>query len=67
MARRSWLIGGLALVLCFATIAVVGLASPPRTASSASLTTVTLGPYRAPLQTAPAHCTAAQFDFVSNF
>ena len=67
MARRSWLIGGLALVLCFATIAVVGLASPPRTASSASLTTETLGPYHAPLQRAPAQGTAGAFAFVSNF
>ena len=61
------MVGGLALALCFATFAVVGLASPPVAAPASRVTAETLGPYHAPLQRAPAQGTAGAFAFVSNF
>ncbi len=67
MARRRFVVCGLALVLAFATFAVIGLASPPVAAPSMGVTADTLGPYHAPLSRAPAQGTAGAFAFVSNF
>jgi hypothetical protein len=67
MDRRSWVAVGLALVLGFATFAVMDLASPPASAPSITVNSEGLGPYHAPLQRAPAQGTAGTFAFVSNF
>ncbi len=66
MARTSWVVVGLALVVTFAAIAAVGVgASSPDVATAAD--PASLGAYHAPLRRAPAQGTAGTFAFVSNF
>ena len=70
MGRTSWVVGGLALLLFFATFAAVGLAaspSAPPAAASPDVAAAALGPYHAPLGRSPAQGTAGTFAFVSNF
>ena len=67
MARTSWVVGGLALVLCLATFAAVGFAASPATAAAPTVNATALGTYHAPLQRSPAVGTAGAFAFVSNF
>ncbi len=67
MGRKSWVVLGLALVLCLATFAVLGVAASPGAPGVPSVTAENLGAYHAPLQRAPAQGTAGAFAFVSNF
>ncbi len=67
MSRTSWVVGGLALALCLATFAGVGLAASPAAPSALAVGVESSGPYHAPMQRSPAQGTAGAFAFVSNF
>ncbi len=67
MARKSWVVGGLALVLLLATFAAVGFAASPAAPAPLTVTTDALGAFHAPVGRAPAQGTAGAFAFVSNF
>ncbi len=67
MARTSWVVAGLALVLCLATFAAVGIAASPAAPAAPVVNAENLGTHHAPLQRSPAQGTAGAFAFVSNF
>ena len=67
MARTSWVVGGLALVLCLATFAAVGFAASPAAPAASTVSSESVGTYHAPLKQSPAQGTAGAFAFVSNF
>ncbi len=67
MARKSWVVGGLALMLCLATFAAVGFAASPAAPAAPTVNAASLGTHHAPLQRSPAVGTAGTFAFVSNF
>ena len=67
MGRLSWVVVGLAVIVCFATFATVGITASASSSAVVSKSPERLGGYHAPLVRAPAGSTAGQFAFVSNF